>query len=365
MRKERMDIILETPGTRVGKKLEMLKIDVLNKSPIQVPIREVESIIMGSGVQITSQALQALSSHAVNIVYTKLGKPYGLYTPFANVGTVFTRRQQLLAYEDWRGVYLATRFVFATLENKRRLLLYFAKSRKKTNPAKYIRLKAAARHIGKMIDVLLKFSKNQAKGKKISDVRMNLMGIEGRATSIYFLEYGNLFPQEFKVLNRTRRPPRDPVNSLLSLGYTVLLGHVITGIAAAGLELYGGYLHSDRSGKPSLGLDLLEEFRQPVIDRLVARLIQKKQFKPKDFINSLHGFRLNDDKRSFYYKKLRSEINGGSNEPEELFGQPKVKVSKDKAVRLNYKRAMVRQARRLANYLIGATSSYEPFIMNW
>ncbi|MHA1660736.1 MAG: CRISPR-associated endonuclease Cas1 [Promethearchaeota archaeon] len=361
-----MDVILETPGTRIGKKQEMLKISVPDQDVVEVPLRVVESVIVGSGVQITSQALQSLSSHAVNIVYTSLGKPYGLYTPFANVGTVYTRRQQLLAYEDWRGCHLATQFVYATIENKRRLLLYFAKNRKQSNPKKYYILRAATRFLGKMLGILLTFSKQDVKGKKVYNVRRNLMGIEGRATATYFREYGNLFPKEFKTMTRTRRPPRDPVNSLLSLGYTVLQGHISTAIASAGLELYGGFLHSDRSGKPSLALDLLEEFRQPIVDRLVARLIQKGQFNLNDFEESIHGYRIKQEKKSFFYTELRREILGGS-KSNELFGADNDKSQKgrDKNVKVNYKRGMIRQARKLANYLIGESSNYEPFLMNW
>jgi len=359
-----MDVILETPGTRVGKKEEMLHISVPNCDAVEVPLREVESIVVGNGVQITSQALQSLSSHAINIVFTSLGKPYGLYTPFANVGTVFTRRQQLLAFDDWRGAHLATQFVHAALENKRRLLLYFAKNRKQSSPATSMRLKAGARQIRKMIAALLEFSRTTAKGRKINEIRNELMGIEGKATATYFLEFGNLFPKEFWVLTRTRRPPTDPVNALLSLGYTILQGHITTAIASAGLELYGGYLHSDRSGKPSLALDLLEEFRQPVVDRLVARLIQKGQFKVDDFEKSLQGYRLAQEKKSFYYNELKQEIAGGSASVE-LFGKSQEKIQKEKAVRINFKKEMVRQARKVANFLIGASSTYEPFVMNW
>ncbi len=359
-----MDIILEKPGTRLGKRKEMLKISVPNRDDIEVPFREIESIIVDKGVQITSQALQVLSSYAVNIVYTSLGNPYGIYTPFANVGTVFTRRQQLLAYEDWRGLHLATKFVYATMENKRRLLLYFAKNRKESNPKKYRRLRNAAEYLKEMVDVLEKFTKLIKKGDKVSTKRQELMGIEGRATAIYFREFGSLMPKEFKILRRTRRPPRDPVNSLLSLGYTILLGYVTTGIAAAGLELYGGFLHSDRSGKPSLALDLIEEFRQPIIDRFIARLFQKSQFHLDDFDNSIHGYRLKDDKRTFFYKELRKEIMGGS-EPESLFGDKNKEFKEKRKMKLNFKKEMVRQARMVANYLIGATSSYVPFLMNW
>ncbi|MHA1729575.1 MAG: CRISPR-associated endonuclease Cas1 [Promethearchaeota archaeon] len=363
-----MDVILETPGTRVGKEKEMLKLTVPSKKPILIPLREVESIIVNQGIQISTQALRALSYNAINIIYTSMGKPFGIYTPFVNLGTIHTRRQQILAYEDWRGCHLASRFVYSTIENKRKLLLYFAKNRKESNPGKYKMLRAAAKKIGKIEKQLLNFSKYEMKGKRLSEVRSTLMGMEGKSTAIYFLNYGNLFPDGFKVLKRTRRPPRDPINSLLSLGYTVLQGYVTTAIAAAGLELYGGYLHSDRSGKPSLALDLLEEFRQPVVDRLVAKLIFKEIFKPEDFESSFQGHKLKNEKKEIFYKKLKEEVLGGSH-AQTLFGEnEKAKSSSSrskKKVNLNYKAEMIRQARKVANFLLGKTKQYEPFIMNW
>lgn len=362
-----MDLILETPGTRVGKRKGMIKLSVPDEKNKEVAIREVESIIMGTGVQITSQALKALSSYAVNIVYTHMGKPYGLYTPFANVGTVFTRRQQLAAYEDFRGIHVATQFVYAAIENKRRLLKYFAKNRKDSNPKKYRRLRQASTRIEEVKTKLLMFSKSLSKGDKVYHHRQELMGIEGFVAKIYFRELGALFPIGIKTQRRTRRPPRDPLNSLLSLGYTVLQGHITTAIAAAGLELYGGFLHSDRSGKPSLALDLLEEFRQPLVDRMVTRLLIKSEIKTEDFNDSIHGVRLTKEKKSLFYRKLKEEISGGSH-AESLFENTEdsqSNESSDSIVKRNFKKEMIRQARKLANYLIGSTKRYEPFIMNW
>lgn len=359
-----MDLILETPATRISKRKDLLKISVPDIDQVEVPLREVESIIVGNGVQITSQALKALSSYAVNIVYTSLGTPYGIFTPFANVGTVFTRRQQILAYEDHRGLHIATQIAYATIENKRRLLKYFAKNRKRSSPNKARFLDMAAKNIKKMSEVLEKFKKQISKGDTINSKRRELMGIEGKSAAIYFQAYGNSFPNKFKTFQRTRRPPRDPVNSLLSLGYTVLQGHVTTAVASAGLELYGGFLHSDRSGKPSLALDLLEEFRQPIIDRLVARIIQQGQLSVEDFKNTLHGFRLTKEKKSFFYEELKKEVHGGDRS-EELFSETDYDKNTDNIMKKNYKKEMVRQSRKLANYLIGSTSSYEPYIMDW
>lgn len=360
-----MDIILETPGTRIGKKKGMLKISVPDRDSTEVPLREVESLLVGNGVQITTQALKSLAQQAVNIIYTSMGTPYGMFTPFANVGTVFTRREQLAAYNDWRGVHVAIQITKANIENKRRLLLYFAKSRKESNRGKYMTLRAAARDLGRRLEDLSVLSKGKAKGQRIENIRHVLMGIEGKATAVYFRDYGNLFPPGFWSITRTRRPPKDALNALLSLGYMVLLGHVNTAIAAAGLELYGGYLHSDRSGKPSLALDLIEEFRQPVVDRLVSRLVQKNQIQKDDFVKSIHGRRLKDDKKELFYSELRKEIMGGDTS-EELFKEPEALCQDTKGkININYKREMVRQARKLANFLIGASEAYEPFITNW
>jgi len=362
-----LDIILDTPGTRLNKRNELLSISIPEREKIEVPLRNIETIIADSGVQITTQVLKALSSSGVNIVFTSQGRPFGLYTPFGGVATVHTRRQQLLAYEDWRGAYLATQFVYAAIENKRRLLLYFAKNRKRSNLRDYTRLRAAAKEIGRLREKLLKFSVHTIRTKKVRDIRMELMGVEGRASATYFMVYGSLFPDDFKVYYRTRRPPRDPVNSLLSLGYTVLLSHVIAGILSSGLELYGGYLHSDRSGKPSLALDLIEEFRQPIIDRMVARIIQKQQLSVDDFEESSRGFRLKDKKKQFFYEELRKEITGSS--AGQLFfpddAKQKPPEKKKGAVRLNYKKIISRQARKIVNFLIGAKERYKPFVMNY
>ncbi len=362
-----MDIILETPGIRVSKRKGMIKISGPNGWNKEVAMREVESIIIGTGVQITTQALKALSSYAVNIIYTSLGSPYGIYTPFVNVGTVLTRRHQLAAYEDFRGIHLATQFVYASIENKRRLLKYFAKNRKQSKPKKYRRLRHAADRIEGATSKLLTFSKKLTKGDKIYHHRQELMGIEGFVAKIYFRELGALFPLGLKTQHRTRRPPKDPLNSLLSLGYTVLQGHVTIGIAAAGLELYGGFLHSDRSGKPSLALDLLEEFRQPVVDRLVTRLLITGQLKKEDFKNTIHGYRLKKESKSLFYRSLREEIAGGS-QAEHIFELNRNNQGKNKRktkTKVNYKKEMIRQSRKVANYLIGSTSGYKPFIMNW
>ncbi len=111
-----------------------------------------------------------------------------------------------------------------------------------------------------------------------------LLGIEGKAAATYFAS----FPQLLRVPDmpfqgRSRRPPKDPVNVLLSLGYTFLANAVHTQVNLAGLDPYLGCLHSPDYGRPSLVLDLMEEFRPVLVDPLVLQLVNKRIIKPKDF----------------------------------------------------------------------------------
>lgn len=105
--------------------------------------------------------------------------------------------------------------------------------------------------------------------------REELMGLEGAAARVYFKHYGSLFPEELQFELRSRRPPADVANSALGYGYAVLLGECISALSAAGLDPAIGLLHSDEDGRPSLGLDLMEEFRPYVVDQVVLSLARR------------------------------------------------------------------------------------------
>ena len=99
----------------------------------------------------------------------------------------------------------------------------------------------------------------------------------------YFAVYRTCLRPGFTFDKRTRRPPRDPVNALLSLGYTLLGEAVATALEVVGLDPYEGFYHADKYGRPALALDLLEEFRGPVADSVVLTLINKRMLQPDDF----------------------------------------------------------------------------------
>lgn len=125
------------------------------------------------------------------------------------------------------------------------------------------------------------------------------MGMEGDAASIYFNVFNHLLRGEgFGFGGRIRRPPTDPVNSLLSYAYTLITHECASALQGVGLDPYVGFLHQDRPGRLSLALDLLEEFRSPWADRFVLTLINRRQVKQNDFVTEASGaVRLTDEAR--------------------------------------------------------------------
>lgn len=111
----------------------------------------------------------------------------------------------------------------------------------------------------------------------------SIMGSEGTSTAAYFRAYGKMFRKEFSFDKRTRRPPKDPVNAILSFGYTLLTNEIFSLVSAHGLDPYIGFLHGLSYGRPSLALDAVEEFRHPFIDRFTLSLFNNEVFTAEDF----------------------------------------------------------------------------------
>jgi CRISPR-associated protein Cas1 len=119
-----------------------------------------------------------------------------------------------------------------------------------------------------------------------------LRGLEGAAATVYFREFDNLILQNkdaFRFDGRNRRPPRDPINALLSFAYTMLEHDCRAALESVGLDAYVGFLHRDRPGRASLALDLMEEFRGVIADRVVLTLINRRELTPADFDTSENG----------------------------------------------------------------------------
>ena len=122
-----------------------------------------------------------------------------------------------------------------------------------------------------------------------------LLGIEGMCSNIYFRTFGRMFCCDFEFHGRNRRPPRDPINVIISLGYTFLTKEICSALEAESFEPYLGFLHGIRYGRKSLALDIVEEFRQPVIDSMALKMFNKRMLSKYDFENGEDRVILNTD----------------------------------------------------------------------
>ena len=260
------ELVLSGFGLFLAKKSERLIVRKGKTVVYQFPLFRIHHVVVGSrGISFSSDLVEELCTRGVRLsLLDSTGKPYGLITSPMLTATVQTRREQILAYADERGVSFARAVVAGKLKNQERLLRYFGKYLKERDRARYDRLAAVAPALRSQAGKASRVS-----GKNIDEARATLMGIEGSAGRQYWEAVKVILADRVDFAGRRRRGATDEVNAALNYGYGILYSHVWGAIANAGLEPFAGFLHVDRPGKPSLVLDLTEEFRQPVVDRAV------------------------------------------------------------------------------------------------
>lgn len=339
-----MLIEVNSHGSFIGKKGQCIKITCAGEKLAEVPVVKLTEIIVSASTTISSDAVKLLAENGVPILFMGAGKPVALLHGFFMHGTVLTRREQITAYADHRGTHLAKAFVDAGMTNKHRLLNYFANSRKRTDPQTAESLEIATQEIKNVQEKLSTIN------GLITENRYELMGLEAEATRIYYQALRLILPEEIRFQRREKRPPRDPFNAALSLGYTILNSRVLAAVTACGLEPFAGFLHADRSGKPSLVLDLSEEFRQPVVDRTAISMFTQGTLKPKDFQHTGSGLLFSEEAKKKYIEALLKRLEG-----EEKQGENKTSLEN----------MIFHQAREIARYLLGKSQSYTPYTFEW
>jgi len=256
-------------GLYVGKKSERVEVRKGKSVCAQVPLMRLQEIVIASrGISFSSDLLQELCERGIRIAcLTSAGKPFALITSPMLTATVETRRAQFAAYQSERGAELCRWIVAGKLHNQEKLLRYFAKSRE---GARKDALEKGATALRRLRKAAL-----AAEGNTPDEVRGEVMGLEGTGGRLYWQQIGNMLPDELGFEGRTHQGATDGVNAALNYGYGILTAHVWGAVMNAGLEPFAGFMHVDRSGKPSLVLDLMEEFRQPVVDRAIFSWLNK------------------------------------------------------------------------------------------
>ena len=256
-------------GLFIGKKSERIIVKQGKKICAQVPLMRLQELVIASrGVSLSSDLIEELCARGIRIAcLTSSGKPFALVTSPMLTATVETRRAQFAATNSERGADLCRWIVAGKLHNQEKLLRYFAKSR---DGEPKMALTAAASSLRR-----LRRSALGVTGASPDEVRSELMGFEGAGGRMYWQQIRNLLPNDLGFEGRSHQGASDGVNAALNYGYGILTSHVWGAVMNAGLEPFAGFLHVDRSGKPSLVLDLIEEFRQPVVDRAILAWLNK------------------------------------------------------------------------------------------
>ncbi len=250
-------------GLFLGKKSNRLAVRQKGATLGEIPFFKLQEIVIASrGVSLSMDVIESACERGIRIsLLGSSGRPIALLTSPLLTATVETRKAQFEALGTERGAQLARMLVAGKLRNQEKLLRYFARNR---NTERQVRLVTAAKTMRALRAKAMLYP-----GESSEQVRAGLMGLEGTGGRVYWDQWTDLLPEKLSFDGRRHQGAGDAVNACLNYGYGILTTHVWGAALNAGLEPFAGFLHTDRSGKPSLALDLVEEFRQPVVDRAV------------------------------------------------------------------------------------------------
>lgn len=333
-------IILSGYGIFLSKKSERMLVRKGKDVIYQFPLFRLKDVVIASkGITISSDLIEELCLRGISLHFLSgTNKPYAMITSPMLTATIEARRGQLEALKDRRGLEFSKAIVYGKITNQERLLRYFGKYIKETDPERFNDIESIAREIKDLRGIAKTIS-----GENIDDSRNTLIGLEGTAGRFYWEGVKEILTHRTEFFGRQTRGAIDPVNSLLNYGYGILYSTVWGALINAGLEPFAGFLHVDRPGKPSLVLDLIEEFRQPVVDRVVIAHINLGQD-----IKMTDGL-LDADTRRVIGEKILGRL-----ESLETYKGKKYQI-----------RSIIQmQARNLASFLRGQ-NDYKPFTFKW
>lgn len=300
-----------------------------------LPLIRINHLVVFRGVDVSNELMLRCTHDDRGVTWlSRNGRFLGRLLP-ATSGNPLLRLEQARAYDDpQRRLHLAKTFVAGKIQNYRQLLLRAARDApsQRANTLRTL----AAEHA----EALTKVSKTHS--------LTEILGLEGQVARSYFQALPQL--ASGAVRGRSRRPPQDPVNCLLSFGYSLLRTAVTGALEHVGLDPYIGYLHGARPGKPSLALDVMEEFRPLLVDRTVLTLCNRKQIAAKHTITDpTGGVQLTDEGRKLF-------LNEWSRARQRNWPHPTLRTTAPAGV------LPLLQARLLARHLRGDQPTYQPWI---
>ena len=304
-----------------------------------IPLIHLGQVVLCGNISVTTPVMQTLLNEGIPVVYlSAYGRYQGALMPQISRNSLLRVAQHRVADDPEKCLALAKTFVHGKISNMR-MMLQRRKWRGKAET------EAEETTIESSIEGMRKMRGRLPKAENLPE----LLGLEGNASANYFRSFSSMLNAEmgFSFEHRTRRPPKDPTNALLSFAYSLLTADVISAIQIVGLDPYVGFFHQQTYGRPCLALDLMEEFRPIIADSVVVTLINNRQITPDDFTQSHGGWFLKDPARKKFYAAYEKRKN-------ETITHPVFKY------KISFRRALELQVRLLAKCLMGEIETYTP-----
>jgi len=312
---------------------------------VRVPLAKVEQVMVLGDITLTTPAIHALLERRIAVHYLSAhGRSYGGPTADWGKNSGVRLAQYALFVNMARRFGVARQCVAGKLLNMRTTLLRYARGRDER-----AELEEAARQIRACLRAIARLPAPAAVDPADRMHGLSpLLGLEGSASAAYYGVFGSLLKGEWGFAGRVKRPPTDPINALLSFGYTVLTNQIVSLVHAVGLDPGLGVLHQPGFGKPALALDLIEAFRPIIVDSVIITMVNTGQITPQDLDAEVGAYRLKDDARKAFLEKLEERLSERVQHP--VFGY-----------QTSYRRCIELQARLFAKYAQGEIVQFAPF----
>ncbi|MDA1051741.1 MAG: CRISPR-associated endonuclease Cas1 [Planctomycetota bacterium] len=339
-------LYLNTQGLCIGRKSEVLQVKEQGKVIQEVRLREINQVNLFGNIQLSTQAMQALLEQEIPLVlHSQHGYFYGMLQG-TGLKNILLRREQFRLADDPAGsLRIAKALVVGKIRNQRVMLM--------------------RNHVSPPAEPITELKRLARKAEHVERAE-SLLGIEGTAARIYFQHFSGMIKPggepldpgaalgepprySFDFHSRNRRPPRDPVNALLSLAYALLAKDLTVTAASVGFDPYLGFYHLPRPGRPALALDLMEPFRPLLADSAVITAINNRMVCPEHFVEAGRGVTMTTSGRKAFFRAYEQRMDQLVTHP--LFDY-----------RVSYRRLLEIQTRLLARVVSGELTDYPAFV---
>ena len=330
-----LPVYIQAHHGKVAKKGERLAISKGDDETVYARLADTSQLVVMGNVYVTTPTLHELMRRNIPVTWQSYGGWFLGHTVGAGHANVELRTAQYKgSFDSQVCLKLARGWVQAKIRNSRTLL------------------RRNWRGEGDVQSVLTDLTRLSAQAGRARDIN-SLLGLEGAAAARYFQHFTGMLKRvggatRFEMKNRNRRPPTDPVNALLSFGYSMLTRTLVVVLSATGFDPFRGFYHQPRYGRPALALDMMEPFRPLIVDSVVVTAINNGEIRPTDFVRTPIGINLSATGRKRFIATFERRLSQEVTHP--IFGY-----------RVEYRRLLEIQTRLLGRFLLGEIPDYPNF----